>query len=944
MINLRIHSEFHFDFADRGFGRIKTIAERIKALGQTAGALTDATTYGHIQWVTECEKVGVKPILGAEVRVPLEEGNAKVTLIAKNNEGLLELYALTSLGASDELQLENILKSSKNVIKFTGTLPALSKAELKLLKSGYADVSPSTPPELFNTAKRGCGLPLIATSENRYPSIESRPAFSLFGGAAEGYAQHLLAEREARALMKALPDEAFTLSDKLAKECSVKLPSAVNMEVEGSIEKLCRANIKARLGKWTKRYEARLKFELDMIKSKKFESYFLIISEMMVYAKKHMVVGPARGSAAGSLVCFLLYITDIDPIVHGLMFERFIDVTRNDLPDIDLDFPPDDKRQLVIQHLRDRYGAENVAHLGTIMTLQPKSIIKLVGKRLDIKQWEFQPLLDVMIERSSGDSRGEFCFLDTLNEQEAGRKILARFPQLRTATVFEGHANGSGTHAAGIIVCAKPVRHYCTVDNRTGTAQLDKLAAEKINLLKIDILGLRTLSVFEFTLAQLKNPPDLTKVPLDDALAFKVFNDQKWAGIFQFEGDALQMLQKMITVSEFSDIVAITALGRPGPLNSGGGQEWCDRRMGREGKLEDLHELCSEFTDDTHGIIIFQEQVMQIARKVGQLDWNDVQDIRKTMAKSKGEEAFNKYWDKFFTGAKKQGVSKDAAERIWGHLSTMGAWAFNKSHAVSYALISYWCAYLKAHFPLEFAAATLRYTKGEDQTVSLLRELTEEGVDFVAFDPKTSRENWEVIKGRLTGGYINLKGVGETTARELVKARDSKAGLNDKQRAKVEDAEVLYSNLFPAKARYARLYADPIKHGFTGIRKIWTLRELDGFKANPDDAPSEFFFLGRMVDKVPRDLNEYIFQVKRTQEGRPKMVTKDSAYLNLVIEDDSGKIHMTVSAPVYEEVGREITEKGVVGKSWYLFRGKFNRLKRINITWSKDITDWAPAN
>lgn len=941
MINLRIHTEFHFDFSDRGYGKLSNVVERIKALQQPAAAITDSTTFGHVSWFNECTKAGIRPLLGASVRVPLEGeagGNARVTLLARNNEGLEEMYRLSSLAASDEMTMEALLKSSPDVWKLTGTMPldvAILKRISKKHRTAYfADISPSTPPELAD-AKAASGLPLLAVSENRYPAPEDKSAFSLFGGAVEGYAQHILSEREARVYLKKLPDSAFTASDAILKASSpLKLPTAKNMTVEGDLEKLCRDNIKARLGRWTKGYEARLALELRMIAEKKFESYFLIISDMVRYAKKHMVVGPARGSAAGSLVCFLADITDIDPLRHGLLFERFIDVTRADLPDIDLDFP-DTKREMVIEYLRTKYGADHVVHLGTTLTLQPRSILKLVSRRLEIKMWEFQPLLDSMIERSSGDSRAALCLLDTLEGMDSGKAIMARFPQVRTATAFEGHANATGTHAAGIIVCAEPVNKYCTVDSRSATAQLDKVDAEKINLLKIDILGLRTLSVLEYTMEQLPKRLDLRAIPLEDPKAFKLLNDGRWAGIFQFEGDAVQMLTKQMKIEKFSDIVALGALARPGPLNSGGASEWAERRMGRA-PISHLHPLAEEFTEETYGIVIYQEQVMSIGRKVGQLDWDDVTELRKAMSKSKGEEFFNRYYEKFLTGAKKQGLTPPQARHIWDHLNTMGSWSFNKSHAVSYGLISYWCAYLKAHYAKEFAAATLRHTKGEEQTINLLRELREEGLDYIAFDPETSMENWQVINGLLTGGFLNLNGVGQSTAAELVEAR--KTGWTPKQVAKIAKAEVLYSNVFPAKTRYAGLYASPPACGFPGIRKLWTSRQIDDAKAT-GDLPDEFYFLGRLADKVPRDLNEYVFQVKRVQEGRPKLLSHDTAYLNLVMEDDTGRVYATVNNRMYEEVGKDIVNTGVVGRSWYVFRGRLNKIKRINITWAKNVTE-----
>lgn len=934
MINLRIRSEFHFDFSSRGFGRINQVVACVKALGQSHAALTDSTTFGHIEWYRQCKAAGVEPLLGAEIRVPLgeDEGIARVTLIARNNDGLEEMYKLTSLAASDAMTLEALLGSSADVIKLTGTLHGAIVAKAKW-KGAYADISPSTPPDLRAEKLKG-KLPIVAVGDNSYPTLADRPAFSLFGGAIEQYSQHILSARECRALLADLPDAAFAISDTIAKSCKVDLPQAVNMTIKGDLEKICRAGIKSRLGRWTKRYEERLTRELGMIREKNFESYFLIISDMVRYAKKNMLVGPARGSAAGSLVCFLAYITDIDPIVHGLLFERFIDVTRADLPDIDLDFP-DNRRQMVIDYLQKQYGADNVVHLGTVLTFQPRSILKLVSRKLDIKMYEFTPLLDTMIERSSGDSRAAMCLLDTLEGMDAGRLIMDRFPQVRIATAFEGHANTAGTHAAGIIVCAEPVRKFCTVDARTSTAQLDKIDAEKINLLKIDILGLRTLSVLEHAISLLPERIDLTKAPLDDAGAFSILNNGKWAGIFQFEGDAVQMLTKQITIDRFSDIVALSALARPGPLNSGGATTWANRRAGREQVIY-LHPAVKEFTEATYGIVAYQEQVMRIGRELGQLDWEDISEIRKAMSKSKGEEFFGQYWERFKAGAMLKGLSERDARHVWDNMQTMGSWAFNESHAVAYGLISYWCAYLKHHYPLEFAAATLRHTKNDEQTIAVLRELKIEGIDYTAFDARVSAENWTVIDGRLVGGFVNLKGIGETTAAELVAARVE--GWTDKQIEKIVKAEVLYSDIFPTHRRYGRIYESPKECGFPGIEKVWTAKEIDDAKAR-DTLPSEFYFINRLIDKVPRDLNEYVFQVKRVQEGRPKLLSKDTAYLNIVGEDDTARIYATINNRTYEDVGKPIVNNGVVGKSWYMFRGRLNQLRRINVNWASDITD-----
>jgi len=356
--------------------------------------------------------------------------------------------------------------------------------------------------------------------------------------------------------------------------------------------------------------------------------------------------------------------------------------------------------------------------------------------------------------------------MDTLNEMDIGRSVVARHPHMRYAADLEAHANHSGQHAAGIIITQHPITDYCSMDKRTGAAQIDKIDAEKLNLLKIDALGLRTLSILQDVLDQIgMSREQLYKLPTNDPAAFKVLNDKRYAGIFQFEGFALQGLCNKIKIKEFEDFVSITALARPGPLDSGATKDFVNCRNGNSNPTN-FHEKYWEYTKNTYGVIVFQEQIMQICKHVGNLTWEEVSDVRKAMGKSLGEEYLNRYQQKFIKGAQENGIEKQKAEEIWRHINTHGSYSFNRSHAVAYGLLSYYCTYLKSHYPFEFALANLRHAKDDASAIRLLREFSHEGFKYVPVDVHQSEEQWSLKDGILLGGLTGIKGCGITKAKK----------------------------------------------------------------------------------------------------------------------------------------------------------------------------------
>lgn len=932
MIHLKLRTEYSFR---RAYGKLPQVIAAIA--GSPRAAITDNGAWGHVSWAKECKKAGLEPIFGAEFTVVADPRDRSrqpwgtAVVLARTQLGLQELYSLITWANTEgffyvpRVGSDQLSALTDNVFVLIGAgcyLAAYTPSDYVL-----GQLSPES--SHFNRLLKSQGWPTVVVGDNVYPTTQDRPAYEIL--AAEGRKSrgngllHIPDEWELRVAIPEATDADFARTEAVGNACVAKLPKAEGVipERPASLYVMCMNGAKARgldlIGLaedadvrqfFKKEYQARLERELALIKEKNFEDYFYVIADMVQFAKQHMLVGPARGSSAGSLVCYLLAITDVDPIVHDLMFERFIDVTRADLPDIDIDFQ-DTKRELVIQHMRDTYGAERVGRIGTVSRYKAKSALIDVTKELGIPPWEVKDVKEAVIDRSTGDARAQFCIQDALDTLEIGQALVAKYPGIRVAGQLEAHARNSGMHAAGVIVCQRPVVEYCALD-KSGAAQIDKKDAEALNLLKIDALGLRTLSVIQDTLDQISKSRDwLVTYPLDDQEAFHIFNAERFSGIFQYEGYALQSLTRQMKIKEFNDIVVITALARPGPLHSGAATEFIGKRLGKEPPTP-LHVIAEDLTSETYGVVIYQEQVMAMGRRLGGLSWEDVSELRKAMSKSLGEEFFNRYWEKFRDGARTQHhLDEGDARRVWEKMCTFGSWAFNKSHAVSYGLLSYWCAVLKAHYPLEYSAACLRNAKDQDQAIKILRDLVKEGFSFVPVDPQRSSLTWSVQEGLLIGGLMNIKGVGPKKAEDILARRASGKPFTPSM-AKMLIAPITpYDDIFEGERRFGDLYRNPIKyHVLSGdVCHIQDIQE-----------PGDYVFVGKLKEKNLRDLNEYGNVVKRN--GRK--VTHHNLFLNLVVEDDTGSIIVKIGRHDYPKWGKPIVEAGKIG-DWYLWRGRITQ-------------------
>ena len=902
MIQLRIKTEYSFG---QTFAPIGRVIERLKEMGVKAAGIVDTnSTWGHVPWFKACKAAGIQPLLGVDLVVSDDEGTQRMWFLARNKDGLSEMYRFcskahqqtiaTRTGSLPRLYRNDVLSMSDNIIIFAGDI-----TDEQFLVDCKANIDINPASRILNSRKKTIaqktGLAVVETSDNAYAYESDKEAFEFC----------------ARTGLKATPQhlidiESNMVLESIAMACDkLELPKAPMIRAEGNLEAICREGIKYRKLEsiWTQEYEDRLQYELDLIRSKDFESYFIIVADMVHHAKKHMLVGPSRGSAAGSLVCYTARITEIDPIPPKLYFERFIDVSRTDLPDIDLDFP-DDKRHIVFEYMAEKYGERNVAHIGTISQFKPKSALIQVCKALNIPPAATAAVKVAMIERGMADSRANNCLEDTLKDTEPGREFIKQYPQAVAASLLEGHASHTGVHAAGLLVCNDEIINYATVDQH-GIAHVDKYSSEHVGLLKIDVLGLRTLGVLEDSGV----PIDWYNLPFNDPATYDIFNKGRMCGIFQFEGNALRSISNNIHFETINEIDAVTALARPGPFSSGVTEKYIKRHNGE--KYVPIHPKVEEIMKETYGLPLYQEHTLAIVRDIGKFGWNETSFVRKAISKRQGVEFFKKFYPPFLEGATSQGIPEKAAEEVWELINAMGAWQMNKAHTYSYAVISYWTAYLKAHHPLEFAAANLRNAKDEDSAIELLREMVREGIEYVPFDLQKSQLNWSVQDGKLYAGFIALKGIGESKAAKLIEARNA-GTLTQKQLDEIAKAENTFGDIFPFHSKYGHLYNDPQGNGIAS--KLWDIGEL------PEGIPhkEERVFIGELIHKNARNANEEVNIKKRGG----KVETGPTDFVDVRLRDDTGMIGGRVGRWDYDRIGRELLEKVPIG-AHLLIRAKF---------------------
>jgi DNA polymerase III subunit alpha len=554
------------------------------------------------------------------------------------------------------------------------------------------------------------------------------------------------------------------------------------------------------------RYAERIKYEMSIIEEKDFVDYFLIVADAMRFAKSKGIAADPRGSAVASVVCWLLQITELDPFKYDhLIFERFIDLNRVDLPDIDVDFESD-RRVEVEQYLAQRYGGECVSKIATFTMYKAKNSLDDVAHAFKIPKYELDPLKEVLIERSSGDLRASATIEDTIEQFDQARHVVEKFPNVVKATLLEGNARQMGVHAAGIVVANGPLSDIVPVVTRkvrgadTQVVQVDKYDCSYLGLLKLDFLGLTKLDQLADCCRAIGEPTSfLYSIPLDDPEVVRGFHANDVTGIFQFDGRAVRSLNGSLKPDNIQEVCDITALARPGPLHNGAAQMYIDIKRGAlPPRL--VHPAIGRILAKTYYQIVYQEQILRIVREVGDFDWTDSAQIRKIISQKHGDQAFNRFKEQFVKGSQSipdrlqlPAMAREEAEQIWGECITAGSYAFNAAHSASYGTRAWWDMWFKRHHPEAwFPSALRRVSAGSgggssanpkatavskaklDPVVVMLRDARKHGRSFevVPPNPAESEVTWTGDGQRLVAGLTQLPNIGESKARAIIEARE----------------------------------------------------------------------------------------------------------------------------------------------------------------------------
>ena len=605
---------------------------------------------------------------------------------------------------------------------------------------------------------------------------------------------------EMYALWKDIP-EAMTNTVRIAERCHVEIKPLdalppfdvpAGYDADGYFEEIARKGFGRRLEKLQSLsdkgklkypisdYEERLNFEIAMIKQMKFSSYFLIVWDLYRYAREQSIpVGPGRGSVAGSLVAYSMTITDIDPLEYDLFFERFLNPDRISAPDIDMDFCMN-RRAEMIEYTEKKYGEGNICQIITFGTMAARGVIKDVGRVLEIPYAEVERIAKLIPEELNITLEKAFKDEPRLNEEIEASATTAKLFEI--ARRLEGLSRHSSTHAAGIVITPRPLIELIPLakNKEDITTQYSMKELESIEVLKMDYLALTTLTVIDDTLrsvrAETGDEIDLESLPLTDSDVFRLFSDGRTNGIFQFESGGMKEELRRLKPTQFEDLIALNALYRPGPMSMI--PDFIKRKHG-DVDVRYPHPMLEDILKETCGVIVYQEQVMQIGSKMGGFSLGQSDILRKAMGK-KQKDVMDEYRPKFISGAKKQGVPGKTAEQVFALMEKFAEYGFNKSHATAYALLAYQTAWLKVHYPVQFMAALLTSEIGNtDKVVMYISECRDMGINVLPPDINEGMMNFHSSGGSIRFGLLAVRNVGEGAIASVIECREKKGRFRD---------------------------------------------------------------------------------------------------------------------------------------------------------------------
>lgn len=526
-------------------------------------------------------------------------------------------------------------------------------------------------------------------------------------------------------------------------------------------------------------YQERLELEIDLIINMGFIGYFLVVSDFIQWARRQGIpVGPGRGSAAGSLVAWALEITNIDPIKYNLLFERFLNPERVTMPDIDIDFCIE-RREDVINYIREKYGHDNVGQIITFGTMMAKGVVKDVARVLGI------PFEDANMITGLIPEQLKITLTEAVEQEPRLKELIENNPTVKNlfniAFKLEGITRHASKHAAGIVISPEPIDHvlpvYIPPKSTDLVTQYAMTELESIGFLKIDLLGLKNLTLIERTITLIKQnhavPLDIDKLPLDDERTFQLIKEGKTSGVFQLESEGLKEVLRKLQPERFEDIIAVNALYRPGPLGSGMVDDFIERRHGRQ-KISYLFDELQPILQETYGVIVYQEQVMKIASAIAGYSLGESDILRRAMGKKKVE-VMAEQRELFMKRAIERKFDSKKAGKLFDLMAYFSGYGFNKSHSAAYALIAYQTAYLKAHYPAEFMACLISLEATHpDKMVFYLQESKEMGLEILPPDINRSSTDFSVVDGKLLFGLKGIKNVGAAALDNILTVRDQK--------------------------------------------------------------------------------------------------------------------------------------------------------------------------
>jgi DNA polymerase-3 subunit alpha len=837
---VHLHTHSHYSLLD-GLGKIPDLVLRAKELGMDALALTDhGVMYGAIEFYKECQKLGIKPIIGVEAYIAPRKMTDKETkadgspyhliLLSKNEAGYKNLMKITTAAHLEgyyykpRVDKEFLKNHSEGLIALSaclgGEIPTLIQSNQKErliaeIKS-YQDIfgqdfylelqcHPEWPEQQKINKKlielgKNLGVQLVATNDIHYVNYEDKDAHEILLAVQTGknyddqdrmtmkaFNLSMLSGDEMAKNFSEIP-EALKNTAAIADQCNLKIALGQNImpkfpvpkkeTAKTYLEKLCFAGAKNRYGEISPKAKERLNYELSVIEKCHFEDYFLIVSDYVNFAKENgILVGPGRGSAAGSIVAYVLGVTDLDPLEYDLLFERFLNPERISPPDIDLDFA-DDRRSEVITYITDKYGADHVAQIITFGVMKARMAIRDVTRALGMSYEDGDRIAKLIPMGLTLDEA-----LNTISELKSIYDSEPNFTKLiDMAKRLENVARNAGTHAAGVVISQKPLVEYTPLQHpprgeENLVTQYSMNYLDAIGLLKVDILGLANLTIINNALRIIRKIADadldLTKIPLDDKKTFELLAKPETSGVFQLESDGMKRYLKELKPTTFEDILSMVALYRPGPMDSI--PDYISAKHGKK-KITYLDPKLKPILERTYGVIVTQDQVLQIARSFAGFSYAQADILRKAVGK-KIRKLLDEQKEKFIQGAIKNGSDQNTAKAVWDFIEPFARYGFNRAHAACYAMISYQTAYLKAHYPSAFMASWLTSEQQDiDKVAFAVSEAKAMGIEVLPPQINESFVEFGVVKasGNIRFGLAAIKNVGEGVSESIVEERKNR--------------------------------------------------------------------------------------------------------------------------------------------------------------------------